>query len=191
MNKYSSRVKFRLCTNDDEFSKKYDIPKLETEPAFDDIFLEGTDQVLSGKETVVGTAYHDYNRSTLEVKDLKIIIRLPKSYGIWKSFGGSAGKSFVPHNWELYSFLVHETMHTMGIAHINDRVSIMNPVISFENGNYELNAADVKLLDDYNVKFYGAEPQNLLPPMTEITMESHIDFETPKYNITTNDEFSM
>ena len=149
LNQYNSGLKFNLVTTNDELSKNYDIPKFVDGGAVDDIYIYGTNEKI-GNGNVVGQAHWDYDKKTYETKDLKIIFKLNSLYSIWKSYG-SLEKTFTPRNWQVYSCVLHETMHEMGLAHITNRESVLNPKLTIP----DLNEEDIKLLDKYNMQFYN------------------------------------
>ena len=154
LNEYNRGLHFNLCTQVPELANDYYIP-LVNETAKDDIFIHGTnDNSLGGK--AIGLAETRYDLRSYELYNLKITFKLKELYYVWNNYLYSAEKTLnTPHNAAIYSCAVHETMHTMGIPHITDRNSIMNTVL--KGSSKELTEEDIKLLDEYNMNFYGTK----------------------------------
>ena len=157
MNKYNKGLSFNLCTTNSELSNKYYIPMAE-KLANDDIYIYGTNDILLNSNAILGIAEHNKNILSCELNDLKITFRLNKLYQIWNDYMYSTEKTLnTPHNSALYSCAVHETMHIMGLRHIeeSERISILNPYLEY--CNRELTKEDIELLDRYNVQFYNTK----------------------------------
>lgn len=155
LDKYNSQLNFKLCTTVDEVAEKYDIPKVD-KIGKQDIALYLTDDVLSNNPYVMANTDWNYNQLSYEMEKLNITFRSKYAFSVWNIYD-TLEETLSAKNTAIYTMAVHESMHTMGFRHVDDEVSIMN-TYSKSSSPKDLTEYDIKMLDKYNVQFYGAEP---------------------------------
>lgn len=151
---YNSQLNFKLATTVDEIAEKYNIPKID-KVGKQDIALYMTNEVLDGNERVMAHTDWSYNPFNYEMKDLSITIRTKYANAVWKTYD-TIEETLAPKNTAIYTIAVHESMHAMGFRHIDDEPSIMNTYTNFTSPK-DVTDYDIKMMDKYNVQFYGAE----------------------------------
>ncbi len=155
LNNYNSKVNFNLCTQDENLAEKYDIPKVDS-IGKQDIPLYMTTEVLDNNKNVMAHTNWHYELFSHELKDLSITFRKNYLLMVWDELD-TIEETLSAHNAAAYTTAVHESMHAMGFAHIDDRASIMNTYVK-PGTPKDVTEYDIYLLDKYNVQFYGAEP---------------------------------
>ena len=172
LNKYNSKLNFNLCTTVDEVANYYNLPKVSS-IGKQDIPLYVTEGVLEGKNGVMAATNWKYDSFTYEMTNLDITFRKKYLLAVNKTYD-SLEETMNPYNAIAYTTALHETMHTMGFAHIDDKESIMNTYVSYTSPK-DLTEYDIELLDKYNIQFYGAK--SILENNSNLTdKESEMEF---------------
>ena len=153
LNKYNTGVNFKLCTTSEEASEKFNLPITESFKN-DDIKLYATDGIINNNKNVLAATDWDYDFFTYEMKDLSINFKKDKLFSVWKVYD-TVEETLSPYNAAAYTVAAHETMHAMGFAHVDDEESIMNTYVKYKSPK-DFTEYDKKIMDKYNVVFYGA-----------------------------------
>lgn len=154
LDNYNSQLNFKLATTVDEVAEKYNIPKVD-KIGQQDIPLYMTEEVLDGNKYVMAHTDWKYNLFSFEMEKLSITFKKNYALSVWNQYD-TIEKTLAPKNTSVYTTAVHESMHAMGLAHIDDHESIMNTYVKY-NSPKDLTEYDIEILDKYNVQFYGAE----------------------------------
>lgn len=151
---YNSQLNFKLATTVDEAAEKYSITKVN-KVGKQDIALYMTDKVLKNNENIMANTESQHNPFNYEIENVNITFRTKYANAIWQAYD-TIEETLAPKNTVIYTMAVHEGMHAMGFAHIDDHESIMNTYTK-ENTPRDLTEYDIEMMDKYNVQFYGAE----------------------------------
>lgn len=165
-NKYNSCVSFTFCTTSDEVATKFGVKKIE-KYGKGDIPLYATEDIISNNNYVMAKTDWKYNILSYEMEDLSITFRKKYLEAVWKEYP-TLEETLNPHNSAVYTIAIHETMHTMGFAHVDGCESIMNAYVSSKSPK-DLTNYDIAVLDKYNVQFYGAIPTYTEPELKTYT----------------------
>ena len=154
LNTYNSKLNFNLCTTVDSLAQKYNIP-LVNKIGKQDIALKMIDGVLDNNKNVMAHTNWDYNSFNYQMKDLSITYTTKYAFAVWTT-KDTVEETLTAKNAVIYTTTVHESMHAMGIRHVDDYDSIMNTYVRTKSPK-DLTEYDIEILDKYNVQFYGAE----------------------------------
>ena len=156
LSKNNSCLNFNLCSKSDEIAKKYNISKVNT-ISLNDIILYATDSTIENQDTVLAKTSCIYSPINYEAINSNITIRKDCLTDVWNVYE-TLDETLNPYNAVIYTIAVHEMMHTMGFNHIDDKYSIMNSYVSIYSPK-DFTEYDKKIIDQYNVQFYGATPE--------------------------------
>ncbi|HAJ77631.1 MAG TPA: hypothetical protein DCO89_00990 [Clostridiales bacterium] len=156
LNELNSGINFKVCTNCDYFVD-YGFEKVDDINQHD-IILKASNGYL--KSSTNGVAVGLCKSITLPIsgENVNCVISFCKDslFTYWDD--GTEEIDYMnvpPKNTVAYSLALHEAMHAMGFNHNDFIDSVMYPCIDFNHK--DLGVLDKKLIDAYNVRYYGAE----------------------------------
>ena len=156
LNEYNSCLDFKLCTTNEDVSKKFFIPKIDAGDINQtDISFRVKKESKENENKYIAYTSGTYNTLTREQLDMVITFNDYYMNHVREIYS-DRNQTFSPKNSLLYVVTAHETMHTMGFAHIEDVDSVMYPKTRADIKDFT--EYDKQILDKYNVVFYGAEP---------------------------------
>lgn len=153
LNKLNTKLSFELCTTEDGL-EKYNVKKID-EINDQDISLHITEEYISNNQHVMAITNWNKRMLTREIYDNKITYRKDYLLTAWRSFGLKED-ILSPYNSVAYAITAHESMHAMGIAHV-EADSIMRSKSSYYYK--DITQLDKEIIDKYNVVFYGTTPK--------------------------------
>lgn len=158
LNEINSGISFKVCTNCDYFVD-YGFEKVDNFTKHD-ILLKAYDEVIPSahSQELNRAGYCESITLPVSGENVNCIISFSKDslFKYWDDETHQIDfKNVPPKNTVAYSLTLHEAMHAMGFQHNDFMDSVMYPCINIEHNG--LGVVDKKLIDAYNVRFYGSE----------------------------------
>ena len=152
LNELNSGIKFNLYTTSDNYADKYNISKIDNYTN-EDIPLYLTNDYIAGSKYVAATTNFNIYKVSRELCNQSITFRKDMMLSLW-NYSGSLEEILTPKNSWAYTITAHESMHLMGIGHIEEN-SIMNEKL--DKRYKDFTELDKSIIDKFNVEFYGTQ----------------------------------